>query len=30
MKQLGTLYFFCGKMGAGKSTKSKQLATEKE
>ncbi|MFJ7183874.1 AAA family ATPase [Lysinibacillus xylanilyticus] len=29
MKQLGTLYFFCGKMGAGKSTKSKQLAIEK-
>ncbi|WP_342573952.1 ATP-binding protein [Solibacillus sp. FSL K6-1781] len=30
MKQLGTLYFFCGKMGAGKSTKSKQLAIEKQ
>jgi len=29
MKQVGTLYFFCGKMGAGKSTKSKQLAMEK-
>ncbi|MDN4525749.1 AAA family ATPase [Fictibacillus fluitans] len=29
MKQSGTLYFFCGKMGAGKSTKSKQLAMEK-
>jgi predicted kinase len=29
MNQLGTLYFFCGKMGAGKSTKSKQLAVEK-
>jgi predicted kinase len=29
MKQLGTLYFFCGKMGAGKSTKSKQLAKDK-
>lgn len=28
MKQLGTLYFFCGKMGAGKSTKSKQLALD--
>ncbi|MFJ8236308.1 AAA family ATPase [Ureibacillus sp. NPDC094379] len=30
MKQLGTLYFFCGKMGAGKSTKSKQVAIEKQ
>ncbi|MCP8970692.1 AAA family ATPase [Ectobacillus ponti] len=30
MKQLGTLYFFCGKMGAGKSTASKQLAMEKQ
>lgn len=30
MKQIGTLYFFCGKMGAGKSTKSKQLAIEKQ
>src|SRR5690625_7905971 len=29
MKQLGTLYFFCGKMGAGKSTKAKQLAIDK-
>ncbi|MFC7686280.1 AAA family ATPase [Ureibacillus sp. GCM10028918] len=29
MKQLGTLYFFCGKMGTGKTTKSKQLAIEK-
>lgn len=29
MKQLGTLYFFCGKMGAGKSTKSNQLALDK-
>lgn len=29
MKKLGTLYFFSGKMGAGKSTKSKQLAIEK-
>ncbi|MGE7667603.1 AAA family ATPase [Ureibacillus composti] len=29
MKQSGTLYFFCGKMGAGKSTKSKQVAIEK-
>lgn len=29
MKQLGTLYFFCGKMGAGKSTKSKLLAIDK-
>lgn len=30
MKQLGTLYFFCGKMGAGKSTKSKQLAIDEQ
>ncbi|WP_252312471.1 ATP-binding protein [Sinobaca sp. H24] len=30
MKQSGTLYFFCGKMGAGKSTKSKQLAIDKD
>lgn len=30
MKQLGTLYFFCGKMGAGKSTKSKQLGIDKQ
>lgn len=29
MKPSGTLYFFCGKMGAGKSTKSKQLAMDK-
>ncbi|QTL48113.1 MULTISPECIES: AAA family ATPase [Priestia] len=29
MKPSGTLYFFCGKMGAGKSTKSKQLALDK-
>lgn len=29
MKQLGTLYFFCGKMGAGKSTNSKQLTIDK-
>ncbi|MFJ7828433.1 AAA family ATPase [Psychrobacillus sp. NPDC096623] len=29
MKKMGTLYFFCGKMGAGKSTKSKHLAIEK-
>lgn len=29
MKQTGTLYFFCGKMGAGKSTKSKQIAIDK-
>ncbi|KGX92401.1 cell division protein ZipA [Pontibacillus halophilus JSM 076056 = DSM 19796] len=28
MKQTGTLYFFCGKMGAGKSTKSQQVASE--
>lgn len=28
MKQSGTLYFVCGKMGAGKSTKSKQLAID--
>lgn len=27
---IGTLYFFCGKMGAGKSTKSKQVAIEKQ
>ena len=30
MKQLGTLFFFCGKMGAGKSTKSIQLALDKQ
>jgi predicted kinase len=29
MKQRGTLIFFCGKMGAGKSTKSKQVAQER-
>ncbi|WP_409291237.1 AAA family ATPase [Peribacillus sp. SCS-37] len=29
MKPMGTLYFFCGKMGAGKSTKSKHLAIDK-
>lgn len=29
MKKTGILYFFCGKMGAGKSTKSKQLAIDK-
>jgi predicted kinase len=29
MEQTGTLYFFCGKMGAGKSTKAKQLAMDK-
>lgn len=28
MEQLGTLYFFTGKMGAGKSTKSIQIARE--
>ncbi|GGD14665.1 AAA family ATPase [Pontibacillus salipaludis] len=28
MKQSGTLYFVCGKMGAGKSTKSQQLAID--
>lgn len=27
---MGMLYFFCGKMGAGKSTKSKQLAIDKQ
>lgn len=30
MKNKGTLTFFCGKMGAGKSTKSKILAVEKD
>lgn len=30
MKQMGMLYFFCGKMGAGKSTKSKQIAIDKD
>ncbi|MEM5018231.1 ATP-binding protein [Metabacillus indicus] len=29
MNQPGTIYFFCGKMGAGKSTESKRLATDK-
>ncbi len=29
MKENGALTFFCGKMGAGKSTKSKELALEK-
>ncbi|MBD1221994.1 ATP-binding protein [Virgibacillus halodenitrificans] len=29
MKQSGNLYFFCGKMGAGKSTKSKEIAVNK-
>lgn len=29
MNQRGTLTFFCGKMGAGKTTKSKTLALEK-
>lgn len=28
MKQRGTLFFFCGKMGAGKSTKSKLVAVQ--
>jgi predicted kinase len=28
MKKVGTLIFFCGKMGAGKSTKSKEFAFE--
>ena len=30
MKQPGTLYFLCGKMGAGKSTKAKQVALDKQ
>lgn len=30
MSQLATLYFFCGKMGAGKSTYSKQLASDNQ
>ena len=30
MKQTGTLYFFCEKMGAGKSTKAKQIALDKQ
>src|SRR5690625_252994 len=29
MKKQGKLYFLCGKMGAGKSTKAKQLAIDK-
>lgn len=29
MKQLGTLVFFCGKMGAGKSTMAKKISTER-
>lgn len=29
MKQKGTLTFFCGKMGAGKTTKSKTISIEK-
>ena len=29
MKSIGTLIFFCGKMGAGKSTKSQQLALDR-
>jgi len=29
MKQRGTLIFFCGKMGSGKSTKSKQVALDR-
>ena len=29
MKSKGTLIFFCGKMGAGKSTKSQQLALDR-
>nr|WP_240458288.1 AAA family ATPase [Vibrio neptunius] len=28
MKNQGKLFFFCGKMGAGKSTKSKCVAAE--
>ncbi|MCB2183772.1 MAG: ATP-binding protein [Desulfobulbaceae bacterium] len=28
MNRKGTLFFFCGKMGAGKSTYSKNLANE--
>ncbi|WP_215144246.1 AAA family ATPase [Exiguobacterium qingdaonense] len=30
MEEKGTLYFLCGKMGAGKSTMAKQLATEQQ
>ncbi|MCW9025726.1 MAG: ATP-binding protein [Thiovulaceae bacterium] len=29
MKKVGTLIFFCGKMGAGKTTKSKTISIEK-
>ncbi|WP_412522461.1 AAA family ATPase [Shewanella algae] len=29
MNQVGTLIFFCGKMGAGKSTLSQELASER-
>lgn len=29
MNQKGTLTFFCGKMGAGKTTKSKTVSLEK-
>jgi predicted kinase len=29
MRKKGTLIFFCGKMGAGKSTKARQIAREK-
>lgn len=29
MRDKGTLYFYCGKMGAGKSTKAQQLTTKK-
>ncbi len=29
MRNEGTLYFFCGKMGVGKSTKALQLTTQK-
>jgi len=30
MAQLGKLFFFCGKMGAGKSTRSKALAKQQQ
>ena len=29
MKEIGTLIFFCGKMGAGKSTQSKKIACDR-
>jgi predicted kinase len=29
LMKIGTLIFFCGKMGAGKSTKSKQISSER-